>query len=143
MTVRLVIALELPDDDRVFEPIVDDHGVIDPPTVDELAGEFLEYASGFHTTARYQLITAERCTWHHTNDLKDPCNYCVQWRCATCKSSDWPSCCDDAQKIGGCEPYWPDGSVVPRVFDGCCERCTQAVAEYMELSREDGSLGST
>jgi hypothetical protein len=54
----VLIALEIPDNDSLLEPMVDGHDVIDPMTPDQVAGEWLEYASSFHITptARYELV---------------------------------------------------------------------------------------
>lgn len=55
------------------------------------------------------------------------CPLCVQWRCAVCKSDDWPECHGyDTES----EAYWPDGSVATITQQGYCERCAQSVADY-------------
>lgn len=64
--------------------------------------------------------------WMYTDDPDDPCVNCVQWRCPVDGSHDDLNCAWEHDW----EPYWPDGSVVPRVFDGSCPRCAAAIAEY-------------
>lgn len=74
--------------------------------------------------------------WVATDDPTDPCNLCVQWRCAV-NGVDCPDAlCDYKHEQ---EPYWPDGSVVPQVFDGNCGRCTEAMEHYF-ASVERGEL---
>lgn len=62
------------------------------------------------------------------------CPLCVQWRCAACKSDDWPGCCDADE---GAEPYWPDGSTATLTQKDWCARCAQAVADYQADVRLD------
>lgn len=64
------------------------------------------------------------------------CPLCVQWRCAECKSNEWPNCCEKAYEVSA-EPYWPDGSVAVITQQEYCESCQQALAEY-EANKEPG-----
>jgi hypothetical protein len=67
--------------------------------------------------------------WVTTDDLSDPCALCVQWRCELCKQDDCPEDCPSwpGGMFAEFEPYWPDGSVVPRIYRDIHEDCQQAV----------------
>lgn len=62
------------------------------------------------------------------------CALCVQWRCAACKSQDWPDCCDWSTKA---EPFWPDGTVAVITSPDYCEPCREMLAAYEEDRRGD------
>lgn len=55
------------------------------------------------------------------------CAYCVQWRCAGCKSHEWPDCCDHTTDA---EPYWPDGTVATITTNEPCPPCAETLAQY-------------
>jgi hypothetical protein len=55
------------------------------------------------------------------------CPYCVQYRCAVCKSTQWPDC---EHWDAGCEPYWPDGSVAVLTQNTPCEPCQAMLLDY-------------
>lgn len=69
-----------------------------------------------------------------TLDDRPVCVLCVQWRCAGCKSHDWPDCCEWTTDA---EPYWPDGSVAVITSQEYCEPCAAALAAYEEGHRGD------
>lgn len=60
MTVRVVIALELPDNHPLLTPMVDGQDVIDAMSPEQVAAEWLADASGFHTGGHYQVVAVER-----------------------------------------------------------------------------------
>ncbi len=68
-------------------------------------------------------------TYADTDDPTDPCALCVQWRQI-----------DPADELGTeWEPYWPDGSVVPRVWRGTHADCQAAVdAMHADHTPENG-----
>jgi len=63
-------------------------------------------------------------TYVETDDPTDPCSLCVQWR---------PQIGDDDQ-TDNWEPYWPDGSVVPRIWRGTHAGC-QATVDQMQAEQ--------
>lgn len=62
------------------------------------------------------------------------CPLCVQWRCSSCRSNEWPNCCDKAYEVE-VEPYWPNGAVATLTQHHYCDRCAQALADY-EANRD-------
>lgn len=78
-------------------------------------------------------------TAHNAEDVRVVCPYCVQWRCACCKSMDWPTCCDKAQITADAEPFWPNGTVAVLTQDETCPRCARAIDEYIGWEQSDGS----
>jgi hypothetical protein len=60
--------------------------------------------------------------WTYTEDPREPCIWCVQWRCVD-------------EELGLYEPYLPDGSVVPLVYNGVCDSC-QLALDRMEIERD-------
>jgi hypothetical protein len=60
-----------------------------------------------------------------TDDPTDPCALCVQWRLI-----------DPADELGSdWEPYWPDGTVPPRIWRGTHADC-QAAVDQMHADQE-------
>lgn len=61
------------------------------------------------------------------------CPYCVQYRCAVCKSVTWPHCEgfeEYAHIDAGCEPCWADGSTAVLTQDTPCARCEVMLRDY-------------
>lgn len=75
----------------------------------------------------------------HNTRVPVVCPLCVQWRCAACKSDDWPMCCDKAYDNDGSEPYRPDGSVAVLTQDEYCESCQQAMDQYQQLHADENN----
>lgn len=74
-----------------------------------------------------------------TENPNDPCSLCVQWRCPECKQMD---CVDDCPNWPGAmvadyEPFWPDGSIAPRIYRYTHRECQQAVDAYIADHAED------
>lgn len=79
------------------------------------------------TVSHGHFVSGMKLLWTHTNDPADPCSYCVQWRCSVEEEHDDLNCAWEHEW----EPYWPDGSVAARVFDGICDTCQRAISEYV------------
>lgn len=67
--------------------------------------------------------------WVWTDDPDDPCPYCVQWRPEG--SEDYN---DPRRQFDPHEPYWPDGSVAPKVCRSTCKPCEDSIAAYIEAT---------
>ncbi len=70
--------------------------------------------------------------WDYTDDPADPCGLCVQWR-----GPDGAEI--DMENVDRAEPYWPDGSVVARVFRDVHPRCSAVVAHMQDLADREGA----